>query len=171
MNDSRYSSVNTTNMSITVTGDFVNTIITPVPQQNVTRAANLTIRINVTDECILPLNVTAQINYTQGSTNFVCSPVINESSTGYYNCTFNTTNPYVLSAGFWNITAGTNRTYYNSLTNVTVNAFFIQTMPANRSTANVTPSLGGWGETFRFRINLTDDDLDNVNVTLLEKAQ
>jgi hypothetical protein len=93
---------------------------------------------------------------------FNCSDIINDTN-GWYNCTFNTSG---MPAKYYHIIMNSSRDYYNPSILNKSNAFFVETPPVLAG-ESVTPSGdGGWGESYTFRVNVTDEDSDTVSVYL-----
>ncbi|MEM7819023.1 MAG: hypothetical protein QW403_02670, partial [Candidatus Aenigmatarchaeota archaeon] len=167
--DSCYQDINTSsNFTTWIIGDLINTIIQPLNGQTFLRGNNVTIRGNVTDECGSLLNVD-MISFISKSNEtlqeFECSPALNEGL-GYYNCTFNTSSPILIPARFYNISMSTSKQYYNPSFTVASNAFFIETKPELFGIYAFPSGNGGWGETWTFKVNFTDEDLDSNTVSL-----
>ncbi|MGB9693676.1 MAG: hypothetical protein ACPLYF_02420, partial [Fervidobacterium sp.] len=134
------------------------------------RGENVTFVVHVEDD--QPVAVTgASLNITlinENSQSFVCSPVI-ELGSGDYQCTINTSYPQLLPARWYNVSVQSNKTYYNPGFTLVENSFFIKTKPvltAPNVTSQQGSDLGGWGETWTFKVNVTDEDKDNVTVYL-----
>jgi len=167
--DSCYVDINTsTNFTTFVIGDLINTVIQPIGGQTFLRGTNVTVRGNVTDECGALMNVDT-INFTaihaDTQQQFACSPILNEAI-GYYNCTFNTSYPTLMPARYYNITINTSKQYYNPAKTTWQNAFFIETKPELYGMYAYPSGNGGWGETWYFQVNFTDEDLDSNTVYL-----
>ncbi|MFH1228906.1 MAG: hypothetical protein V1678_00590 [Candidatus Aenigmatarchaeota archaeon] len=164
-----YRDINTsTNFTVTLIGDFNNNISQPTGEEFL-RGSNITLRGNVTDECQININQST-VNFTTKSNDtgqeFICSPVVTESSGYYYNCTFNTSSPTVMSARWYNVTMRTNKTNYNDQMITKYQGFWIETTPVLAGSVAIPSGDGGWGENWAFRVNLTDEDLDNNWVNL-----
>ncbi|MBU1196974.1 DUF87 domain-containing protein [Candidatus Micrarchaeota archaeon] len=163
--DSCYQDANGSAFNTTVHASMHLVMVSPINADEYLVGSNVTLSANVTDECSAPVpgstvNLTAQ----KVASNNECTPVSDESD-GTYNCTINTTG---FNVGFFNVSITANRTYYNNESNVSVNAFFLETTPV-LSNPNVTPSNGGWGETFNYSVLVSDNDGDNVTVYLWER--
>jgi hypothetical protein len=166
--DSCYIDINTTDYQTTIIGDLINTLIQPLNGQSFLRGTNITIRANVSDDCNNLINVD-NINFISKSNEtlqeFSCSPILNEAI-GYYNCTFNTSYPTLMPARYYNITINTSKQYYNPAKTTWQNAFFIETKPELYGIYAYPSGNGGWGETWYFQVNFTDEDLDSNTVYL-----
>jgi len=166
--DSCYIDINTTDYQTTIIGDLINTLIQPLNGQTFLRGSNITIRANVSDDCNNLINVD-NINFISKSNEtlqeFSCSPILNEAI-GYYNCTFNTSYPTLMPARYYNITINTSKQYYNPAKTTWQNAFFIETKPELYGIYAYPSGNGGWGETWYFQVNFTDEDLDSNTVYL-----
>lgn len=166
--DSRYVLSNTSiNFSTIIYGYLNNTIIQPDGEEYL-RGTNITARGNLTDECFVPIS-SATVNFTATSIQnleaFSCSQVSDES-TGYYNCTFNTSTPSIMPARWYNETMTSNKTYYNTQVSTKYQAFWIETTPVLNVPTATPVGDGGWGESWLFSANFTDEDLDNNWVKL-----
>ncbi|RLI97718.1 MAG: hypothetical protein DRP00_03670, partial [Candidatus Aenigmatarchaeota archaeon] len=149
-----------TNITFYVIGNLFGSIIQPNGEKYL-RGSNITVRANVSDECnnLIPL-ANVSFESIKGSEIKECSPVVDESN-GYYNCTFNTSG---FTPQYWDIRINGSKEYYNSFSVVENNAFWIETNPILFA-PRVIPEVGGWGETFTFKVNFTDEDLDTLTVT------
>ncbi len=174
--DSCYYDANLTqNYTLIVKGDLANSIsswISPGGKgESVVKPDNVSFQMLVKDDEDLgitgaSLNVTF-INSLYGN-NFTCDTIM-EISNGYYNCTINTT---LMSAGWYNITIDSNKTYYNDGYYFDSDVFYVETIPAL-----ITPiilshngsDIGGWGETWTAITNVTDEDQDNVTLKVQVK--
>ena len=173
--DSCYYDTNMTdNYTLFVVGDLTNSILSMLPDGiggTVVKPDNITINIRVQDE--QPVNVEgADLNITLINAlygiNYTCDYIL-EVGSGQYNCTMNTT---LLSAGLYNMTVVSNKTYYNDGYLFQASAFYVETMP--QATAPIIISkngstVGGWGEIWTTISNITDEDQDNVTVTVQAK--
>ena len=131
------------------------------------KGENVTFIVQVNDDQPIPvLNTTVNLTLiSYQSQELECTPVVGMVG-GDYHCTINTT---LLQAGWHNLSVKVNKTYYNPGTLEIEKSIFVKTKPI-LSGANVTSeqggTLGGWGETWQFLVNITDEDLDNVTVYL-----
>ncbi|RLG20513.1 hypothetical protein DRN74_05300, partial [Candidatus Micrarchaeota archaeon] len=151
----------TENFTVNIIGNLTNVIVTPNGEEYL-RGTNITIRVNVSDECgQLVSGATVKLSSIsqQTSQNFSCIPV-NDEGAGYYNCTFNTTG---MPTQWYNIEMNSSKVYYNNKSVVKSNAFWIETAPILFA-PQLIPEVGGWGETFTFKVNVTDEDYDLVTV-------
>ncbi|UCD07164.1 MAG: hypothetical protein JSW41_05050, partial [Candidatus Aenigmatarchaeota archaeon] len=122
-------------------------------------------------------SVTITLISQKTSESFNCTNKQNLGN-GIYNCTFNTSlNPGIMPAKGYNVTIYSNKTYHNP-DNETIefiqgqsNAFWIETEPIltlpapSYNTSDPTDPYG-WGETWTFYINLTNEDHDQVDLYL-----
>ncbi|RLG19606.1 hypothetical protein DRN74_06585, partial [Candidatus Micrarchaeota archaeon] len=154
--------------NLTVIGTLSNKVVQPLNAEEFYRGEIVNIRANVTEDCgnlIEPdyINISTISTYTNKVT--YCDVV--QESTGYYNCTFNSTGK---SPRYYDIRVYTKKQYYNPSNYTESNAFWIETKPKiELISTSITPTIGGWGETFTFRVNVTDEDLDEVKVYLYER--
>ena len=132
-------------------------------------------RANITDECGLVLtdNI-VNFSVSRDSTTNYCNPIINEGD-GNYNCSLNTS---TYSAKGWNVIFNSSRQYYNSrnLTEafqIWQRGFWVETKPVlttnfSYNSFDYQGNLGdgGWGETWKFYVNATDEDGDTLDVRL-----
>jgi hypothetical protein len=170
--DECYEDENTSsNFTVTVIGDLINTIEIPQGEEFL-RDSNITIRVNVTDECsppqlIDPNRINISMTSQNTSQSFYCNPIFNQGL-GLYNCSFNTSYPIIMPSRGYNITIFTNMTYYNP-ENTTIDyetdedTFFIETEPILGIPVAI-PTIGGWSENFDFEVNVTDEDYDSMTV-------
>jgi len=142
----------------------------------VLRGNNVTISVNITDDCnaiISDASVSFEMKSLKTLQDFSCSPVLNHSN-GIYNCTFNTSaNPGVMPPKGYNLTITASKKSYYTLSKTYENdaaqdvagtkSFWIETAPFLEGPQSI-PEVGGWGETFTFKVNVTDYDEDQVRV-------
>ena len=70
---------------------------------------------------------------------------------------------------WYNITFNSSEGYHNDYTVTTENAFFVETQPILEYASVVSNrgnGTGGWGSTWNFTVNATDDDNDTMTVRL-----
>ncbi|MHC4648732.1 MAG: hypothetical protein ACYTBJ_25020, partial [Planctomycetota bacterium] len=94
---------------------------------------------------------------------------------GTYNCTFNTSaNPGIMPARGYTIVVNTSKTYHNPA-NISVSysagstSFWVETPPVLSNPSHNTSDLVdpyGWGETWNFSVNLTNEDYDSIDLDL-----
>ena len=169
--DSCYTLTNTTtNYSITIIGNLINTIESPAIGTEYLRGENVSINSviqpTIQDDCSMGLsgvNNTIIFNHEDGTTNYSCAS--QDLGGGYYQCTRNTTD---MRALWYNTTMTSWQQYYNNGTLLKSGHFFVKTIPVLQNDTLLT-SLGGWGERFYFSLNVTDEDLDNVTINLYVK--
>ncbi|RLE41198.1 hypothetical protein DRJ16_06660, partial [Candidatus Woesearchaeota archaeon] len=171
VNDGCFQDVNATQSTVTVFGTQKHYLLTPAGEAYL-RGTNITIRGNVTDDCGQGLN-DSYVNFTTTSdftgTTFYCAPINNEG-TGYYNCTFNTSE---MPARWYDVTLNASRDYHHDGNQSWDNRFFVSTEPilttpkVNTSTydGNDGPN-GGYSEAFNFSVAVTDEDGDTVTAYL-----
>ncbi|MFH1473362.1 MAG: hypothetical protein ABIE55_00555, partial [Candidatus Aenigmatarchaeota archaeon] len=166
-NDYCYNDTNTTaNFSLMLWGDLINTVIEPTSGFTVLRGNNTTIRVNVTDDCSAAVNIdTINLTSIQEPNEYGCSPILNETGTGFYNCTFNTSSPSLMPARYYKINVNTTKQNHTFGDMNETDAFFIETEPV-LTNESVTPEQAGWGSTYTFTVNFTDEDLDTSTVTV-----
>ncbi|RLI90751.1 MAG: hypothetical protein DRO89_05290, partial [Candidatus Altiarchaeales archaeon] len=166
--DSCYFEVNTTsNFTVSVVGSLSNNINIPNGEEYLRGENNVTINATVLDDCNNAVS-DATVNFTvfKGGTEFYCDSITNLGN-GNYSCEFNTTG---MDTQWWNITMFSNRTGHNNGEKLKEDAFWVETKPV-LDNPNVTPKTGGWGETFTFTVNLTDEDYDWMTVRYWIKKQ
>jgi hypothetical protein len=168
--DACYFDSNSSEFNLTIYGDLLNSLVSPDLGTEFLRGENITFIAHVTDD--QPIDIeNAQVNITlinENSQSFECSPVV-EYGNGEYRCTINTSSPILLPARWYNVSITSNKTYYNPGYTLVQNSFFIKTKPvleAPNVTSQQGSDLGGWGETWTFKVNVTDEDRDNVTVYL-----
>ena len=127
--------------------------------------------MNVTDEQPVTIdNATLNITFINNlyNTNFTCTEVVGYGG-GEYRCARNTS---TINAGLYNMSIVSNKTYYNNGNFLQTSAFYVESTPQltalNVSSHNGSDA-GGWGETWTFTVNVTDEDQDNVTVYLKVK--
>ncbi|MFZ8804308.1 MAG: hypothetical protein ACO2PO_15165, partial [Candidatus Calescibacterium sp.] len=156
-----YIDINTTDFTTYIIGDILPKIVLPNGEEYL-RGTNITIRTLLTDECNIALTGAA-VNFTMRSektlNNYTCDDVVEEGS-GYYSCTFNTSSPITLPARWYNITTFANKTFHNTNSTTKYRAFWIETSPILFNPVAIPSGDGGWGETWLFKVNFTDEDLD-----------
>ncbi|MBI4176596.1 MAG: hypothetical protein HY518_05300, partial [Candidatus Aenigmarchaeota archaeon] len=160
--DANYNNTNSTNLTVTVTGDLILNITLPNGQEFL-RGANITFNGSARDDCSNPgTSATVAINFTQDSQTFACTPV-DELANGNYSCVYNTS---ALPARYYNVTLQAIKTNRNTNSTTKTNGFFIETVPLVKNQSVTSSGDGGWGETWTFRANVTDEDQDNIWVYL-----
>ncbi|MEM2180985.1 MAG: hypothetical protein QXP32_09260, partial [Nitrososphaeria archaeon] len=82
---------------------------------------------------------------------------------GTYNCTYNTT---YRPPGYYDIILSSAKQYFIPNTTYYYDWFELTNLPPTYQNPQVSPSKGGWGETYNFSIEVKDTDLDNVNCSL-----
>ncbi|RLG87625.1 MAG: hypothetical protein DRO18_02980, partial [Thermoprotei archaeon] len=161
-NDACYKDVNSSKSFVVyVIGELEANVIQPDGEEYL-RGTNITIRLNLSDECssLVPgANLNISMISKSYSTVYYCSPIFDEN-TGYYNCTFNTSS---FETQWYDIVVNSSKVYYNNGSYVKENAFWIETSPILFA-PQVIPEVGGWGETFTLKVNVTDEDYDYVTV-------
>ena len=180
--DSCYADRNTSsNFTTTIYGDLILIVTSPQGEKHLradySDGQNITMRSNVSSECSqegLINNASVNFSSTQLSTTYHCTPVVNESN-GYYNCSLNTSGH---SARGWDVTMNASKEFYNS--NSTTDAFnlyskgyWVETKPVLTTDFSYQTydylggsGDGGWGETWEFTVNATDEDGDIMEVKL-----
>ncbi|RLJ02365.1 MAG: hypothetical protein DRP11_03115, partial [Candidatus Aenigmatarchaeota archaeon] len=174
-NDACYIDTNLTqNYSVTVYADLNNTVLIPTNGQTYLNGTNVTINVTVQDDCSNYISsVSINISYISLHTgeSFNCTPV-NDRGNGYYDCEFNTTYPTVLPPRGYNISVNTSKDLYNRDEHIEYNAFFIETRPILENPRFTTADgTTEFGQQFNFSVNLTDYDLDVVNVYFYIRQQ
>jgi len=169
-NDVGYKDTNTTsNFTMRIIGSLFLNLTQPQGEKYL-RGSNVTIRGSIIDDCNLPIS-TASVNFTSihvdSKQQFICSPTLNEGD-GYYNCTFNTSYPIVVPARWYSVNFTANLTNYNTNSTIFTNRFWIETKPILTAPRILQPASysGGWGETWIFAVNISDEDLDTLTVNL-----
>jgi uncharacterized membrane protein/5-hydroxyisourate hydrolase-like protein (transthyretin family) len=164
--DSRFAATNSSEYDVSVFAGINSSLVAPTVGQEFLRGTNVSIRANLSDECGAPVpSATVLLNVSKAGAPAACTGIIEEGS-GIYNCSYNTS---TLLPQYYNVTLYANRTYYNSLSNVSQNAFWVETRPELYS-ENVTPQSGGWSEQFTYSVNASDADNDTLNVMLWERS-
>jgi len=173
--DYYYQQVRTPNYTVSINGTLTNYLIYPAGQQFL-RGSNVTVQVRVNDTCgnnMTDANVTIDLISNKTGESFNCSNVTHVGD-GLYNCTFNTSSPSVMPAKNYTTRVYSIRNYYNP-DNASVayasgsTSFWIKTVPVlsgpyNQTSDPVNP--GGWGESWTFYVNLTNEDHDQVDLYL-----
>ncbi|RKY30230.1 MAG: hypothetical protein DRP74_07430, partial [Candidatus Omnitrophota bacterium] len=164
------------NYTLTVIGSLdVNvTLLAPVPELNayLKPEENVTFVIKVTDDNN-NLIENATINQTfihETGWEKYCYYWW-EVGYGEYRCSINTSE---LKARSYNTTTRVSKQYYEDGISYDFDPtlgymFFVKTKPTLYGTwisSEQGGNIGGWGETWTFRVNVTDEDMDNVTVYL-----
>ncbi|MCK5593634.1 MAG: hypothetical protein KAI18_00155, partial [Candidatus Aenigmarchaeota archaeon] len=165
--DDGYQDANvSSNYTLKVIGSLSLNLSTPAGEKYL-RGDNVSIRGNISDDCGTDMPA-ATVNFTSvnvdSSDSFYCSGIINEGD-GQYNCTFNTSVPVVMPTRFYDIQFTVNLTDHNMNYTVYPNIFWIETKPYLDAPASV-PVSGGWGESWTYSVNVTDEDMDTLTVKL-----
>ncbi|MFH1249195.1 MAG: DUF87 domain-containing protein [archaeon] len=188
VSDACYQDVNLSDWVNTTVYGILSTYLTPIvipsyshppTKAEYLRGSNITIIANFTDECsnlkdVGVVNITAIQNNTE--TEFQCKNILSQSI-GYYNCTFNTSaNPSIMPTRWYHVKINGTKQYYNMSSSFNQDAFWIETKPIlNNSnyTTSDNVNMGGWGETWIFMTNVTneDEDLLDVSLWLLKEGQ
>ncbi|MFA4846380.1 MAG: hypothetical protein WC654_07565, partial [Patescibacteria group bacterium] len=167
--DGCYQQVNSSVWNTTIFSDLRSSLLAPSGQE-ILKGSNVSMRLNVSDDCSAGV-VSSGVNVSgrQGTTNYFCSPIIEEGS-GIYNCSLNTS---AMSAGWHNVSANHSKQFYNFNSSVFANKFFVETAPTISSELLNTSSYdgdagpsGGYGEAFNFTVRVTDSDNDTITANL-----
>ena len=169
--DSCYKDASSSIFNVTIVGELIPNVTFP-DGQTYYRELYLYIPIygNVVDECNLHNITNALVNFTAISVGFgnqfECLPV-NDLNNGTYNCTFNATD---VPEGWYNVRMNaTNVTYYNSGTSLKQSSFriiHIWQPPVLELSLIHTENDWGWGENLTFKVNVSDVNAEDVNVSL-----
>ncbi|MCK4927127.1 MAG: hypothetical protein KAS11_01565, partial [Candidatus Aenigmarchaeota archaeon] len=166
VNDSCYTPKNTTEYNLTVYGTLYNSLASPLGVEYFLDD-NVTLRANVTSDCAAEVMNESNVSFRYFRTGYSDTCIINNESTGYYNCTFNNTG---MPPGYYDFEVNSSQSFYNADSEVFayaygISSFWIETLPY-LSLPSPNPSTGGWGETFYFTTNATDRDNDLMTVRL-----
>ncbi|RLF07128.1 MAG: hypothetical protein DRJ60_03355, partial [Thermoprotei archaeon] len=158
--------------NLTIKGSLATQVIQPTNAKEYYRGENIGIRFNISEDCnnlIDPdyINVSVTSTYT----NDIFYLPYTREGLGYYNSTFNSTQK---PPRYYDVRIHAEKQFYNLVDYTESNAFWIETLPLIQLiSASVESeqggSIGGWGETWTFRVNVTDEDLDQVQVWLYER--
>ncbi|MFH0929001.1 MAG: DUF87 domain-containing protein, partial [Candidatus Aenigmatarchaeota archaeon] len=177
--DSCYYNMNMTqNYSLIVKGDLQNSIIDVLENAvqvgvngTVTRYNNVTIIMNLYDDQPFAV-VNATLNVTFKSllygNNFICPEVI-EYGSGQYRCTLNSSD---INAGWYNVSIGSNKTYYNDANSNDWHVLYIESIPELMAPSILShngSTIGGWGETWTAKVNVTEEDQNNATLYVFVK--
>ncbi|MCK4714236.1 MAG: hypothetical protein KAT35_01570, partial [Candidatus Aenigmarchaeota archaeon] len=176
---------NSTLYDINITVDPLQAAV-ELPPTNQTRRKgidDIPIRGNVTTtDCSSQLVPNATVILEVQGKDYQCTPITNETTGGWYNCTIPFSDPVSLGwgYGYYNITMNASKLHYNStLFTVKEDAFRLVSEPLLTnvdvtSTATGTPGPvddWGWGELWHFDMHVEDPDQDTfgyeeLNVTV-----
>ncbi|RLF33979.1 MAG: hypothetical protein DRN08_05045, partial [Thermoplasmata archaeon] len=183
--DSCYQEKNATqtNYTYNVTGDLQLMITSPNGEKRLRGEDDIILRGNIHDECGIDIT-SATVNLTSihqdSSEEHTCSSNNNENN-GTYNCTITGSSTGGWTAKGYNIkfNASANNYNYNSTIQTcspgtstswcTSNnqGFWLETKPIINNPSVSSSGDGGWGETWTFQANITDEDYDNLRVRVL----
>ena len=88
-----------------------------------------------------------------------------QEGNGWYNYTWLDTNR---PTGWYSLEFYASKEFYGPNRTNKSNALFI-TLPPTLSYPSIDPNYGGWGETYRFSVKVSDNDLNYNNVTLWKR--
>ena len=180
VDNAAYFDANSTNYQVEVYGDLVPNIESPIDPTNLTdgryqRYTNITIVGNITDDRGDNIDFASvdftSINVDQGQFNgglqFLHNETVNVGG-GKYNVTFNTSDPALMPSRFYDINFTAQAPFYNLNVSLFSNSYFIETKPLLQAPVIVQPASGsgGWGEEWIFRVNASDEDLDQMTVRI-----
>jgi hypothetical protein len=170
----------TQNYTVEVYGDLVLDVISPKGEKylrgDYPDGQNVNLTARITSDCEIEGGIYANANFSvsQGSIVNYCNPV-EYLGNGYYTCSLNTSG---FRAKGWNVTFNASKSYYNSNSTLEIfdiwkKGFWVETKPI-LTTDFYTISYdslgrvgdGGWGELWVFRVNITDEDDDLLEVKL-----
>ncbi|MHA2066354.1 MAG: hypothetical protein ACXABY_18440, partial [Candidatus Thorarchaeota archaeon] len=174
--DLYYDYENTTNFTVQLNGTLTNYLLYPTGQEFL-RESNVTISVRVNDTCgnnITDANISIYLISAKSNETFNCSTPAHVGD-GIYNCTFNTSaNPGIMPAKGYTVEVNTSRQFYNR-DNISISyvegstSFWIETAPyLTNPTYNTSDQTDpyGWGETWTFYVNLTNEDHDSIDLDL-----
>jgi len=152
--------------NVTVMGDFNITVFKPDGSNNYTWGDSIFMQGQVRDDCSNTIdyaNVT--FNMTVNTYQYLLTP--SGLGGGFYQGDWDSTNA---SEGYYNVTMQVNKTNYYDNESVVIppDSFYLFTIPLLKE-ANATPRTDGWGATYNFTVNVTDEYGDNVTVILETK--
>ncbi|RLG00752.1 MAG: hypothetical protein DRN49_02540, partial [Thaumarchaeota archaeon] len=158
--------------NLTIKGTLSTQVIQPLNAEEFYRGENVSIRLNISEDCnnlIDPdyLNVSVKSTYT----NDIFYLQHAQESLGYYNATFNSSGK---PPRYYDIRVYAEKQFHNLVDYTETDAFWIETLPTIQLISTSVESeqggsVGGWGETWTFRVNVTDEDLDQVQVWFYER--
>ncbi|MCG2724293.1 hypothetical protein L6303_06120, partial [archaeon] len=96
-----------------------------------------------------------------GGTTYGCTP--DDSGTGLYNCTWNSTEKL---EGNYTVNLTTDLLNYNTNTTWWTNRFWLENLNSTYENNSVTPSIGGWSRNFTFNLSIDDPENDTIICTL-----
>ncbi|MFA4846001.1 MAG: hypothetical protein WC654_05570, partial [Patescibacteria group bacterium] len=166
-NDICYQATNATapgsEYNVSIYGSLSNNIVQP-NSDNILRGNDALILGRVEDECTADVDA-ATISlvsiHNASGTRYSCAPVYDQTG-GFYNCTQPTG---AMQANWYHVEMNSSKAYFNNASTTAQYKYFIETIPGLSNQAALT-TLGGWGETFPFRVTVSDPDADSVTVSL-----
>ncbi|UCD07001.1 MAG: hypothetical protein JSW41_04170, partial [Candidatus Aenigmatarchaeota archaeon] len=163
-NDTCYKQVNSTDRNVSVKGQLKNYLEIPQYGNQTVVGDPLDVRFNVSTDCneLIP-NTTASVEFGAPDNWWNESYTPTDEGTGWYNYTWDTS---FHIGGWWDIRINSSIDYYNSNTTTWDDWVYLENTPPNITSANVTPSSGGWGTIFEYSVNIYDDQQDNVTCSL-----
>ncbi len=171
------------NINITVDPLQVAIELPPTNQSRRRAIDTIPIRGNVTTtDCSSQLVANATVNFEVEGKNYQCTPVYNESTDGWYNCTIPASDPVTLgwAYGYYNVTMNASKLHYNSSTLTSKkDAFRLVSNPMIWDINVTSTALGsvnpednwGWGEMWDFKMDVQDPDkgvfdYEALNITI-----
>ncbi|MEM5878303.1 MAG: hypothetical protein QXF12_05485, partial [Candidatus Aenigmatarchaeota archaeon] len=154
-------------------------VISPKNQTALKGINDVVIKVNLTDDCglVSNANVTIKAVDASGVVRGTCNPndpfnPTYDEGNGIYNCTFSASQ--ILSedwpTGWYNVSVNASKQYYESSPVYTeYRSFRIGTSPELSNIGVLSQegsNVGGWGELWRFSVDLIDPDNDNSTVYL-----
>ncbi|MCK4497157.1 MAG: hypothetical protein KAU24_03120, partial [Candidatus Aenigmarchaeota archaeon] len=163
-NDTCYKQVNSTDRNVSVKGQLKNYLEIPLYGNQTVVGDPLDVRFNVSTDCdeLIP-NTTASVEFGAPDDWWNESYTPTDEGTGWYNYTWDTS---FHMGGYWDIRINSSIDYYYLNTTTWEDWVYLENTPPNITSANVTPSSGGWGTVFEYSVNIYDDQQDNVTCSL-----
>jgi hypothetical protein len=167
--DTCYNSDSSNQFNVSVIGDMYLNITSPDGDDYMTTSV-IDILGKIQDECLIENISSAFFNFTiiseATSDRYECNVTTNLGN-GIYNCSWNSTGAPL---GWYDVEFNaTNVSYYNNATRIISHVFRItpyEYSPCILQNETVVPEDdGGWGEEFTFKVNVTDIDGQDVNVS------
>ncbi|MEM5844548.1 MAG: Ig-like domain-containing protein, partial [Candidatus Aenigmatarchaeota archaeon] len=170
--DSCYKDASSSVFNVTIIGDLVPNITYPSGETYYrTQSLYVNVSGDVRDECNLNYISNALVNFTlywaaNPSVQYHCEEIGNYGN-GTYNCTFDATS---YDEGWYHVRMNaSNVEYYNNGSDYKEYRFKIVQVwqPPVLEDETVLPEQDwGWGENFTFKVNVSDENADDVNVSL-----
>ncbi|MEM7819143.1 MAG: hypothetical protein QW403_03325, partial [Candidatus Aenigmatarchaeota archaeon] len=162
VSDSCYDDAFSSEFNFTVIGSLTPRVVEPTGGIKYLKGSNISIISNISDDCENLVDPDIFNISVISSTGISYTCEVERMSLGYYNCTFESSGK---PAGYYSIRLNATKLFHGTSIYTETNAFWIETLPSLINLGTNRPNdKGGWGEPWGFRVNVTDEDKDLVNV-------